>query len=172
MLDLIKHICKSKDASSALMLTAIVGIAVWIVALPISSTVQETYLNRFHLATSSFVGWAVQQPVPAMYNLENRFWFRRTRLTEDEIDQLATGKPDCVGEDASEDSKPIQTDAINHFPTRTFTFAYSRNFLKRDPSGYFYLRSRYRDREIWSMFQAEPLSASKFMIKRLESNID
>jgi hypothetical protein len=172
MPDLIKQIWTSKDASSAVLLTAIIGVAIWIVALPLSSSVQETYLKRFHLTTPSFVTWAIQQPVPAMYNLENRFWFRRTRLTQDELDLLATGEPDCVGADQSEDAEPIQTDAINHFPTRTFTFAYSRLFLKRDTSGYFYLRSRYRDREIRSLYQVVPLTESEFAVKRLESTLD
>jgi hypothetical protein len=167
MLQLIKQIWITKDAASALLLAAIVGVALWIGALPVSSSVQDAYLKRFHLATPSFIGWSAQQIVPAMYNLENRYWFSRDRLTVKETFENTNHRAF-----SSRNFDGPETGMVNHFPTRKFTFGDARSILNNDPNGYFYLSSKYRGREIRSSFQMRPVSDLEIQYKQLEWTIE
>lgn len=175
MRKLIQHIWTSRDFASAALLTVIVASACWVTCLPLSTTVQKCYLNRFHLSTSSFPAWAIQQPVPAMYNLENRFWVSPSTLSEAELRDseirstalAPTPKPQLPV--ASEPTSEIGTSALNHFPARTITFGGSRAVLKENPNKYFYLRSRYRGRELSSSYRTFPVSDSEVRVERIES---
>lgn len=170
MRNLLKQIRNSKDIPSTLLLAAIVGIALWIVALPMSATVQEAYLRRFHLASPSFLSWAIQQPVPAMYNFENQVTISAAKLEELEV------KPP---ESTSDVPTPNPTDEntiadfmINHFPTRSFTFGHTRSHLKENPAGNYHLTTRYRGREIRSLFELTPVTETEIRIKRLGVSIE
>ena len=173
MRKLLIHIWKTNDVASGAFLLLITVVAAWVVALPFSSAVQDSYLKRFHLDSSSFTAWAVQQPVPAMYNFENRYWTGPQTLTPDELKQLekiAAKLTDDVDERGQ--FIGIETNAINHFPSRSFTFAFTRQYLKHNPHRYFYLRSRYRDRVIQTSFKTVPVSDTEIRLERLESSID
>lgn len=79
----------------------------WLLLMPFVSAIRATTMNRFHLRTASFWQWAVQQPIPAMYNFANHVEVTRT-------DPL-TGKTDVVLQ------RPV-----NHFPVQAMTFATGR----------------------------------------------
>jgi hypothetical protein len=55
------------------ILVTVSVVTLWLLAMPFSRFVQQTTLNRFHLQTRSFLVWAIQAPVPAMYNFHNRY---------------------------------------------------------------------------------------------------
>ena len=167
MFQLIKQIWTSKDVSAAVLLTAIAAAALWIIALPLSSPVQEAYLKRFHLATPSFIGWSAQQAVPAMYNLENRYWFNRDPLPV-EMTFDNNKSPMTFGKNF----EGFESGMLNHFPTRKITFGDARSLLNKDPNCYFYLSSKYRGREIRSSFQMRPVSGSEIQFRQLEWTID
>lgn len=167
MLKFVKQIWTSKDIATAILLAAVACVAAWIIALPISQTVQDAYLKRFHLATPSFIGWSIQQTVPAMYNLENRYWFDRQPLSAQQSFQRST-----TGENPGEDFDGFESGMVNHFPTRKFTFGDARSILNKDPNGYFYLSSKYRGREIRSSFRMSPLSENEIQFRQLEWTIE
>ncbi|MFK7767358.1 MAG: hypothetical protein AB8B55_09065 [Mariniblastus sp.] len=176
MVQLIKQIWITKDISSMVLLGTILGVALWIVALPFSTTVQDTYLKRFHLDSKNFVAWAVQQPVPAMYNFENRVCFSDREISETEFAQALVRAPDeklarVIGPvdeetDSAHQSVPVFK-TINHFPTRAFTFADAIYEHKENLNGFVYMTTRYRGRELRSVFQITPVADSEFEVKRL-----
>lgn len=165
MLSFIKQIWTEKDYASGLLFGAIAGVCLWIIALPVSTQVQNAYFQRFHLATPNFVVWSAQQVVPAMYNLENRYWFDRTPLTDQESFDSPIRK-------AGHNFDGFETGMVNHFPTRKFTFGDARSVLNQNPNGYLYLSSKYRGREIRSSYQMLPASINEIQLKRLESEIE
>ncbi len=176
MIQLFKQIKATKDVSSAILLAFIVGVALWIVALPISTTVQDAYLKRFHLDSENFVSWAVQQSVPAMYNFENRVCYSPREITEEEfasaiIRDANLKLPRIVGpvDDETDNVRPHLPvfKTINHFPTRTFTFANAIYEHKDNFNGYFYLTTRYRGRELRSAYEMKSVSENEFKVKRL-----
>lgn len=173
MLNLLKTIRNSNDMASMVLLTGIVVVASWIIALPFNRSVQETYLRRFHLASPNFAVWAIQQPVPSMYNFENRVWASQNPVTTEELNaSMIQNQTDRQSTESAKRVNRIKTDPVNHFPTRYFTFGETRSFLKQNPSRYYYLRTRYRDLEIRSAFEISPVSDSELKVDRLEVTID
>ena len=132
----------------ALVLVGVVAlIYVRLLLMPFLPSIQRAAIDRFHLTTPSFVLWAIQQPIPPMYNLENQVWFSRRALTDEEL-LLAKPLPE------------VQYEYINHFPIRKVTFAGSRyRCFKDERSGWLYLRSRYQE-------------TVKTTVWRIESNDD
>ena len=171
MLSLLKQSWKSKDVPSLVLITVIVTAAAWISALPLSSAVQETFLRRFHLASGDFPLWAIQQTIPSMYNFENKVWISPQQLMQHEIDQLDNDESRIINLSAS-DKRNVESSMVNHFPTRMATFAYRRSVLKRIPNGYFYLRSRYRGKEIKTTYELEPGTHTEFKFKRVATSFE
>ncbi len=135
------------DWPSAVLLFAIVATSIWIVLNPLSQTVREVSLQRFHLANRGFAQWAILQPVPTMYNFENRYWVSERPLSEIE---LARPIENVINQD-------FRTRQANHFPARLFTFGDSRKFYLENRGRHFlYLSSRYRGNELKTVFEAVP----------------
>ena len=177
MLSLLKQSWKSKDIPSLILLAIIVVATLWISVLPLSTTVQETFLRRFHLASADFSSWAIQQTIPSMYNFENKVWTSPEPLMQYEIDRLhneASREIKASGntKESAGQKRNIQSSMVNHFPTRLATFADMRNRLKSSPNGYFYLRSRYRGKEIKTTFKVEPGTDSEFKLKRVVTSFE
>lgn len=108
------------------IIALLVIVAGWLLALPLSSHVRRVAMDRYHLQSGSFVGWAIQAPVPAMYNFYNRY-----RLEPQPWD-------------ATPLSRPV-SGTINHFPLRLYTFGDTRARLLDDPNfRMLTLRSDYR----------------------------
>ncbi len=174
MKTLVKSIWLSRDLSSATFLALITLAALWIILLPLNQTVQKTFLARFHLSSSSFSIWAVQQPIPSMYNFENRVWISAVPITRSELDRASSDQknaPPRVSIPATlvMDLENIETEQVNHFPTRAFTFGKTRWILKQQAeTRYYYLSSRYRDVEHNSAYRLSPISNRQFEVTRLE----
>ena len=60
---------RSYGALSLYLLCALVS--VYLVLLSVSPPIQRTLMRNFHLRTSSYAAWAVQQVVPNMYSFKN-----------------------------------------------------------------------------------------------------
>ena len=88
------------------LFAALLGITyLWVILTPIVPAIARAGMERFNLLTGNFAAWALQQPVPSMYNFAN------------------TG---IVVTDNMEDRVvPIPT---NHFPTRRYTFEFRSSF--------------------------------------------
>lgn len=52
---------------------AIALFSICILSLPFSVSARVAAMQRFHLAGWSYVAWALFQPVPSMYNFDNRW---------------------------------------------------------------------------------------------------
>lgn len=127
-----------RDYGMFAIITLIVLIAIWLIAMPLVPAIARATLNRFHLNTSSFVRWAVQFPIPAMYNFANRY---EVRLEEGD---LAT--PNVEAERL-----------VNHFPARIFTFADGRYFhLRHGSDCWLLMESSYRGQSVRTCWHAEP----------------
>ena len=61
------------DYGLGVVVALVIAVTVWLAATPLVPAVARATLARFHLRTGSFWGWAIQQPVPAMYNFANRY---------------------------------------------------------------------------------------------------
>jgi hypothetical protein len=110
--------------------------ALWLLALPVSRTVQSVALRRFHLQTNSFALWALQAPVPAMYNFHNR-----ARLQAQPWD-------------APPMTRPV-TETLNHFPVRLLTFGDSRPALLPEAARTeLIVTSAYRGRSLTTRWRA------------------
>lgn len=171
MFELLNQSWKTKDVPSLLLFAAIAAVGLWIAALPLSTTVQEKYLRRFHLASADFPGWAIQQTIPSMYNFENKAWFSPEPLMQYEIDEL-DNEESRITNPSDGETDNVTSSMVNHFPTRLATWADKRMLLLRHPNSYLYLRSRYRGKEIKSTFKLEPGTDSEFKLKRVVTSFE
>jgi len=125
------------------ILAVLALVAAWLLAMPLSLLVQYTTLNRFHLQTDSFMAWAVQAPIPAMYNFHNRY---RIESLPWDADPFAT---------------PM-TGTLNHFPVRITSFSTDRAQLKAIDRRMFTLRSDYRGQSLQTQWIATPRADGGF----------
>lgn len=129
------------DREYRLITLLVVVVALWLLAMPFSRFVQQTTLNRFHLQTRSFLVWAIQAPVPAMYNFHNRY-----RVEPRPQDSTSPGEP--------------LTGTVNHFPVRLYTFGETRRFMIRDRTRHMLtVESRYRGHSLTTRWVAVPNAA-------------
>jgi hypothetical protein len=112
------------------MQALIACVAAWLLALPVVSFVQTAALNRYHLQTSTFLAWALQAPVPAMYNFRNHFTLQSQRWDRPALGQLTNG-------------------TLNHFPVRLWTFSEGRASLYEERARLeLVVSSEYRGRKL------------------------
>jgi hypothetical protein len=134
------------------IVTLVIGIATWLLLMPWVPAIAATTLKRFHLSTGSFAAWAVQFPIPAMYNFANRY----------EVHESA--------EALSDDSSHASRRMLNHFPARIFTFADGRFMYLRDGDDrWLTIESSYRGQTLQSRFHAEPREGWGYRLHRLDS---
>ncbi len=122
----------------------VVVIVVWLLLMPIVPAIAKSTLRRFHLRTESFGVWAIQQPIPSMYNFANRYEVRRVPP-----DFEAAGFFQPIIE---EDHRRY----VNHFPTRIFTFANTRGYyLNFNEDRWLHIDSTYRGQTIQTVIHAK-----------------
>lgn len=134
------------DIGFIAIVTLVALIALWLLLMPILPAVTIATINRFHLRTPSFVQWASQQPIPAMYNMANRVELTRT-----------------------EDGEPrlVRSGTINHFPVRVVTFADGRYDCLRDGRACrLRVTSAYRGQQRQTEFELIPDHAGNFIMTR------
>lgn len=128
-------------------------IAVWLLLMPLVPAIASAALHRFHLRSSTFLWWAVQQPIPSMYAFANRY----------EVRESPPGEIDPVIE-------TNQKRYINHFPTRVLTFANMRYRLLNDGRDrWVTIESTYRGQTIKTTLHAKPLPGGGFALVRLDT---
>jgi hypothetical protein len=64
---------RTRDRIAISLVSAVLCFSIFVLLLPVSRTVQAAAARRFQLAGWPFAAWAVFQPLPSMYNLENRW---------------------------------------------------------------------------------------------------
>lgn len=137
------------DWGYRIIIAGVVGVVVWLLAMPWAGWVTETTMRRFHLQSGSFPRWAAQFPIPGMYNFANRYRIRATGPIRD-----ADNGESPLGQRAE---PPVWRHA-NHFPARVFTFGDGRYKRLRDGRTIRVdLESRYRGRSFASEFELRPI---------------
>jgi len=157
----------ARDLGFYLILVALALVSGWLLLMPWVPSIAESTMERFHLRSSSFAWWAVQQPIPAMYNFANRTEIRDLPPADHLVglvdpfllDPLATEATNASPADPSRRELGIVGGRmINHFPTREFTFANGRyRYLRGEDPRWFVLESRYRGSELSSTYELRPL---------------
>jgi hypothetical protein len=137
-----RHSADRTDRGYMALVSLLLVVMCWLLAMPFSPFIQQATLNRFHLQSSSFVLWAAQAPVPAMYNFHNRY---RVEVYPDAIP-----------------SGERMTGTLNHFPVRLYTFGNSRSFMLRDPARHtLTVESRYRGRVLTTRWRVRVAADGK-----------
>jgi hypothetical protein len=135
---------RGHDHATIGFLALLFAVAAFALAVPANRAVADLAMRRFHLALP-FPVWALLQPVPAMYNFENRFWLAAAPLSAAE--RVVPPPPGVV------------SFAVNHYPTRILTFGPGRaEVLRRPAPAYIYFESRYRGRRVESAHALVPSS--------------
>ncbi len=142
---------KRTDHGFRIIVTLVVANAIWLLLMPWVPGIASATLHRFHLRTESFSLWAIQQPIPSMYNFANRY----------EVDEIPPGFFEPIIE---VDEKRY----INHFPTRILTFANTRyRYLNEGTDRWVTIDSTYRGQSLETRFHAKPLASGGFEMVRL-----
>ena len=138
------------DVGFIAIMILVAAVVVWLLLTPLMPEVSLATMRRFHLGSGSFVRWAVQFPIPAMYNFANTY----------EVQELP---PDLV------DPIVLETKALylNHFTARVVTFADGRYYHLHDGKDrWFTLTTDYRGRHVQSRWHLKR-TGPKFILRRL-----
>ncbi len=124
-------------------IVCLVGIVVvWLLLTPLVPAVVQSTIDRFHLRGDSFVLWAIQCPIPAMYNFANQ-----AMVSEQPID-------DFVADQTGNEPR-----FVNHFPARRITFADARARELRDGRDrWLTIQTTYRGQTIRSAFHVRSVN--------------
>ena len=135
---------RKENGSLDIGFTAIVGlvvvIAAWLLLMPWVSSIASTTMHRFHLRSSSFTWFAIQTPIPSMYNFANTY----------SVDKIPPGLADPIfGRDET------KTRFVNHYPARVFTFAGKRyQHLRHGTPRWLTITSNYRGQTLKTLLIA------------------
>ncbi|MFK8111514.1 MAG: hypothetical protein AB8B91_04915 [Rubripirellula sp.] len=145
-----------RDKGFMAILGLVIVNVVWLLLMPWVPSIAQATMNRFHLRTSSFAAWAIQQPIPSMYNFANRY----------EVNEFPPGMVDPI---LFEGEKRY----INHFPTRAFTFANKRvMYLGKGEDRWFTLESSYRGQTLESRFHLKSENDAFTLIRLPQGKVD
>lgn len=141
------------------LLAVILVIALWLLLMPVMPTIARWTMQRFHLNSSSFIAFAIQQPIPSMYNFDNIV--EVIPPDDDETADIDTG-----AFPGYEDPR-----RYNHYPARAMTFADTRfAYLRWKKERMYVLVSRYRGRSLQSVYQIESVEDKPMQVRRLASD--
>ena len=130
----------------------VAAVVVWLLLTPFVSSIASSSLYRFHLRSSSFAWFAIQQPIPSMYNFANRY----------EVAEVPPGLVDPLF------SMAVEPRYINHFPARVLTWS-SRRYQNLDEGRdrWVTIESSYRGLTVKSVLHAKPDGEGGFELIRL-----
>lgn len=141
----------SRDPGFVVIVLLVSLTAAWVLLMPFFPAVASATMRRFHLRSDSYLFWAIQSPIPTMYNFANTFQVRK----------VPHGEPDPEGE-------PTVMRYANHFPMRVVTFADTRNrFLSGGQDRWYTLRSSYRGQSIVSRIHVKKKGEGRFDVLRV-----
>ena len=126
-------------------------IAAWLLLMPWFPRIASQTLQRFHLRTPSFAVWAMQFPVPSMYNFANQY----------KVGEFPPGLVMMVFDE--------NWRYANHFPARVITFfAGRKDFLSSQTDRWFTLKSSYRGQTLESKFHLEAQAEGGYKLIRID----
>jgi len=162
---------ESSDWGFRGLLLVIVLCAAWLLATPWVPFVSHCWMNRYHLRTGSFVGWAIQQPIPSMYSGRNTTEVRNlppgaslVGLIDPFLLDPLFGDP-ALSLSGGDSVGILARRTINHFPTREITFANSRaRFLSDPQTKWFVLETSYRGLRLRSVYELQRTDSGEWTI--------
>lgn len=151
------------------ILLALAGVvAGWLLIMPVCPPIIRSTMDRFHLRSNSFAWWAVQTPIPAMYNFKNTSEVRDLPPGEQLgglIDPILLSPLDEVEAPLGILSKRV----LNHYPAREFTFANGRvRHLQGDATRWLVIESFYQGESMRSAYQLERDDSGGWRMARIE----
>mgnify|MGYP001820419556 FL=1 len=160
--DSVRLAAQRPDWMYRILVTALLLVAVWLLAMPWVPAIARCTMKRFHLQTDSFAAWAIQQPIPPMYSFANTTEVRNRP-------PISADQPASESSGSSEDNAVLAGRFINHFPTREFTFANGRvrHLLDRS-SRWFVFRSAYRGQTVESVYRLDPAAEHGWTVLRMD----
>lgn len=173
MVRFLQLVWQTRDWPAVGLVMLILVVSGWCILLPFAPQLQTATMQRFHLSSSDYFRWACQQPIPSMYNLENRYW-----ITDSSILVDSSGTALIAPAGFSEAIEPIDSGFANHFPTRVLTFGDGRHkyLSNSDRPIYLMVESRYRGRWLQTTFQCIPVSSERnkggFKLIRIEQRYE
>ena len=142
------------DGGTKLITGIVVVICAWILCLPFWDVPQRALLERYHLRSPHYLVWAIQQPIPAMYSCENRYWWIEAKGEFLPVPELESAK---------------ESRLVNHFPVRLLTFGDNRVRLLRDGQPVtLAVRSRYQGSELSTACHAIPNADGSYRLMRVD----
>ena len=148
-----RDLARPRDYGFIVIVALVVVMTTWLLLMPLVPAIASATLRRFHLRTGSFLTWAIQQPIPSMYNFANRY----------EVREFPPGLVDPIIDTA-------EKRYINHFPPRILTFANTRyQYLIEGEDRWVTIDSTYRGQTVETRFHAKALDGGGFELVRLPS---
>jgi len=147
--------CKNADRDFGFyaIIAFVLLIAIWLLLMPWIPGIASQALQRFHLRTPSFAVWAMQFPIPSMYNFANQY----------KVDEFP---PELVMLVFDEKWR-----YANHFPARVITFFAGRHdFLSSQTDRWFTLKSSYRGQTLESKFHLEAQAEGGYRLIRMDDD--
>ncbi|MEM6779529.1 MAG: hypothetical protein AAF670_17880 [Planctomycetota bacterium] len=152
-----------KDWGFRGLMALAVLIAAWLLAMPWVPAISQSTMRRFHLQSTHFGWWAVQQAIPPMYSFRNTTEIRSTppglhsdKIVASELMDPILSDLNLVSDVSASTPDPgwISARTINHFPSREFTFGNGRyRYLRGHEPRYFILESQYRGQQLRSVYR-------------------
>lgn len=116
-----------------------------LVSLPFCPVLQRAMMQKFHLRSPSFQAWAFFQFAPSMYGFANEVWLADELIEPRELLSAPNQAPAAAH---------LWT---NHYPFWPVTFSIQRgDLLRRAKDHYVYLRTRFRQQELWTIYHLNP----------------
>ena len=132
-----------RDIAFRVIMCMVGAVVVWLLLTPFVDSVAMSTMKRFHLRSDHFASWAIQQPVPSMYNFAN---LSNTRDTPPGMIQSVL-------------ADEVQQRYVNHFPTRLMTFADGRyGMLNWGRHNWLELTTTYRGQSLQTTYYAKPIA--------------
>lgn len=160
----------NRSPSLVVCYSLIAAYAVWVLLMPWVPSVATASMRRFHLTSGSFAAWAIQQPIPAMYNFANSYevrqWPREAAaglLGDPLLDDPLFGSP--LGD--LRDFGKIHSDHINHFPARVATFSSHRiHCCEPNQDRWLVTVSTYRGQRVETLTHLKAMGDGQFTVTR------
>ena len=147
---------RPRDMSYRVVCSLIIAVVIWLLLTPFVPSVAMSTMKRFHLGSDSFSLWALQQPVPSMYNFANQF----------HASQTPPGFPiEAIALGATEEENAWRY--VNHYPARKLTFADGRyNLLRFGKNQWCSLKTTYRGQSLETLIHAKPVDRGAYEVIR------
>ena len=151
------ELIRQRDFPTIGLCFAIFLTGVFLLSLPFCPWSQRQIMQKFHLKSDTFAAWAVFQFVPSMYNFDNETWVSQHPF------------PNQFDDDWNKDRSDTIHYWLNHYPLRYASFSNDMRakYRKSGQPVYFYIRSRYRQNEMISVYELESPDGRTFNLKRV-----